>query len=317
MSRPYLRLNSGYKIPQIGFGTFDAPKDVVGDAVKKAFDAGYLHIDCAALYGNEKEVGEAIAESMEKHGLKRKDIFITSKLWCDSHDPKDVRNACKDSLRKLGLDYLDLYLIHWPVSFHFKKGVPIDFNDPNCLVYEYHKLEDTWRAMEELVAFGHAKSIGVSNFNKHQIRHIVKHGTIVPAVNQVEVNLHWLNTRLIDYCRSKRIVIEGYSPFGSPGVAKSMNLLAEPILELKPVVEIAERHNVTPAQVIIRHGLQRNIVVLAKSVTAERIRSNFDVLDFKLSDEEMEQLNTAGRNKRLFEVLAYANHPEYPFSDEF
>lgn len=172
------------------------------------------------FYNNEKEVGQAIAESMKKHNLKREDIFVTSKLWCDKHDPKVVKKTCEESIKNLGLQYLDLYLIHWPMSFQFKEGVDFDFNDPETLQYEDHKIEDTWKEMEKLVPAGLAKSVGVSNFNKRQLETIMQHGTMVPAVNQVEVNLHWLNTKMVDYCHSKGIVIEAYAPFGSPGFMK-------------------------------------------------------------------------------------------------
>nr|CDS26971.1 aldo keto reductase family 1 member B4 [Hymenolepis microstoma] len=311
---PTLKLNSGYEIPQIAFGTFEAPRDEVYKAVKEAFDAGYRHIDCAMLYANEKEVGQAIAESMEKHNLKREDIFVTSKLWCDRHDPKDVKRSCEESLKDLGLEYLDLYLIHWPVSFHLRGDVGFDFNDSSRLVLEDHKLEDTWREMEKLVPAGLAKSVGVSNFNKRQLEHIIKHGTMLPAVNQIEVHLHWLNTKLIDFCHSKGIQVEAYAPFGSPGFIKEK---FESLFQLKPVVEIANKHKVTPAQVLIRHALQRNIVVIAKSVTPERIHKNFDVLGFELTKDEMEKLNHAGTSNRLFKIPAMVEHPEYPFHDEF
>ncbi|KAM7532436.1 hypothetical protein Aperf_G00000133180 [Anoplocephala perfoliata] len=311
-SGPSLRLNSGHMIPQIAFGTFQAPKNVVAEAVKKAFDAGYRHIDCAMIYGNEEEVGQAIADSMKKHGLKREEVFVATKLWCDSHDPKNVRKACEESLKKLGLDYLDLYLVHFPCSGYVKKGYEFSFDDHNCLVYEDHKLEDTWSGMEKLIPAGLVKSIGVSNFNKHQLEQILKHCKIVPAVNQIEVNLHWLNTELIEFCLSKNIVVEGYSPFGAPGFVKDQ---AKPILQLEAVLEVAKKHNVTPAQVIIRHALQRNIVVIAKSVTPDRIRLNYDVLGFELTEKEMTQLNKCGLNKRLFLWYSFSKHPDYPFQD--
>ncbi|VDO01866.1 unnamed protein product [Rodentolepis nana] len=311
---PTLQLNSGYKVPQVAFGTFEAPRTEVYNAVKEAFDAGYRHIDCAMLYANEEEVGQAIAESMKKHNLKREDIFVTSKLWCDRHDPKVVRKSCEESLKALGLEYLDLYLIHFPFSFQVKEGAKFDFVDPNKLIFENHKLEDTWREMEKLVPAGLAKSVGVSNFNKRQIEHIIKHGTMVPAVNQIEVHLHWLNTKLIEFCRSKGIQVEAYAPFGSPGFIKEK---FESLFELKAVVEIANKHKVTPAQVLIRHGLQRNMVVIAKSVTPERIHKNFDVLSFELTKEEMDKLNHAGTSIRLFKIPAMVDHPEYPFHDEY
>nr|CDS26970.2 aldo keto reductase family 1 member B4 [Hymenolepis microstoma] len=311
---PLIELNSGHKIPQLAFGTFEAPKVDVLRAVKSAFAAGYRHIDCAMVYGNEKEVGQAIAESMKEYNLKREDIFVTSKLWCDRHDPKDVKRSCEESLKDLGLEYLDLYLIHWPVSFRFADGIGFDLDDPKTVIYEEHKLEDTWREMEKLVPAGLAKSVGVSNFNKRQLERIIKHGTIVPAVNQIEVNLHWLNTKMIDFCHSKGIQVEAYAPFGSPGVMKGK---AKSLFQLEAVVEIANKHKVTPAQVLIRHALQRNIVVIAKSVTPERIHKNFDVLGFELTKDEMDKLNNAGMNIRLFKIPAIVGHPEYPFHDEY
>ncbi|KAH9278212.1 1,5-anhydro-D-fructose reductase [Echinococcus granulosus] len=298
-SVPNLTLNSAHGIPQLGFGTFDAPKEVVTEAVEVAIGAGFRHIDCAMFYHNEPEVGTAIAASMKKHNLNREDIFVTSKLWCDKHAPGDVRKTCERSIKDLGVQYLDLYLIHWPVSFQHKEGLKFDISNPSCIVYENHKLEDTWKAMEELVFAGLVKSIGVSNFNKRQIERILASCIIPPAVNQVEVNIHWLNTKLIEFCHSKNIQVEAYAPFGSPGFMKGQ---AKPLLQEENVVEIAHKHKKTPAQVLLRHGLQRGLIVLTKSVTPERIKSNFDVFDFELTDAEMEKLNKTSLNKRLFAV---------------
>ncbi|VDM22179.1 unnamed protein product [Hydatigera taeniaeformis] len=309
-----LLLNSGYRIPQLGFGTFWAPRDVVAAAVESALNVGYRHIDCAMIYGNEKEVGEGIASSMKKLNLKREDIFVTSKLWCDKHAPEDVRKACEQSIKNFGLQYLDLYLIHFPGSIKYKEGVPFDHNDPNSFELEYHKIEDTWKAMEELVTVGLVKSIGVSNFNKRQLERILASCTIPPAVNQVEVNIHCPNKKLIAFCHSKNIVVEGYSPLGSPGFMREK---VKPLVEDKKAVEIAHKHKKTPAQVLLRHGLQRDIVVLVKSVTPEHIRSNFDVFDFELSDAEMEELNTIESSGRIIWWPWISKHPEYPFRDEY
>nr|CDS26963.1 aldo keto reductase family 1 member B4 [Hymenolepis microstoma] len=311
---PSLVLNSGYQIPQIGFRTFDAPKEDVIKSVECAIDTGFRHIDCAMFYDNEAEVGQAIAAGMKKNNLKREDLFVTSKLWCDKHAPEDVRKSCELSIRNLGVEYLDLYLIHWPVSFQHKKGVPFDIMDPNTLVYENHKIEDTWKAMEQLVSTGLVKSIGVSNFNKRQIEKIIAHANIFPAVNQVEVNLHWLNEKLIDFCHSKNIQVEAYAPLGSPGFMKGQVL---PLVKQPNVIEIAQKYNKTPGQVLLRHALQRGIVVLTKSVRPKRIESKFKVFDFTLTKDEMEKLNKAGQNQRIFHVPAFAKHPEYPFHDEY
>ncbi|KAL5106889.1 Estradiol 17 beta-dehydrogenase 5 [Taenia crassiceps] len=315
MSRNYsLSLNSGYEIPQLGFGTFWAPQNVVTNAVEVALDVGYRHIDCAMIYGNEKEVGEGIATSMKRLNLKREDIFVTSKLWCDKHAPEDVRAACELSVKNFGLRYLDLYLMHFPASLKYKDGVPFDIHDANTFDFEYHKIEDTWKAMEELVSAGLVKSIGVSNFNKRQLERILVSCRIPPAVNQVEVNIHCPNTKLIDYCHSKNIVVEGYSPLGSPGFMEGK---AKPLVEDECVGEIARKHKKTPAQVLLRHGLQRGIVVLVKSVTPERIKSNFDVFDFELTDEEMAKLSSMKSIGRIIRWPGFEKHPEYPFHDEY
>ncbi|VDO16068.1 unnamed protein product [Rodentolepis nana] len=317
---PVLKLNSGHEIPQIALGTLDAHNIDAVNAVKAAFASGYRHIDTAMFYENEKEVGQAIAESMKEYNLKRGDIFVTSKLWCDRHDPKDVKRSCEETLKDLGLEYLDLYLIHLPVSFKVLDGYVFDLNNRDVLIYENHKLEDTWREMEKLVSAGLAKSVGVSNFNKRQIERIIEHGKMVPAVNQIEVHLHFLNTKLIEFCQSKGIQVEAYAPFGSPDNHCGMRYSRENVkslFELEAVVEIANKHKVTPAQVLIRHGLQRNLVVIAKSVTPERIRTNFDVFGFELTNEEMDKLNNSGMNIRLFKVPSIAQHPEYPYNDEF
>ncbi|VDK46008.1 unnamed protein product [Taenia asiatica] len=309
-----LHLNSGYKIPQLGFGTFYAPNNVANKVVEMALDVGFRHIDCAMIYGNEKEVGEGMTTAMKKLNLKREDIFITSKVYSYFLKLSIVRAACEMSIKNLGIDYLDLYLIHFPASFKMKDSVSIATIDPDSVVFEYHKLEDTWGAMEELVHAGLVRSIGVSNFNKRQIERILASCTIPPAVNQVEVNIHLLNTKLIEFCHSKNILVEGYALLGSSGFMKGQ---VRPMLEEKCVVEIAHKHNKTPAQVLLRHGLQRGIVVLVKSVTPERIKSNFDVFDFELTDEEMEKLNNTGVNKRIFWAPAVVKHPEYPFNDEY
>ncbi|KAL5960474.1 Aldo-keto reductase family 1 member B1 [Taenia solium] len=171
--------------------------------------------------------------------------------------------------------------------------------------------------MEELVSAGLVKSIGVSNFNKRQIERILASCTIVPAVNQVEVNINWLNTKLIEFCHSKNILVEGYSPFGSPGFVDRVGIKAKSMLDNERVVEVAHKHGKTPAQVLLRHGLQRGIVVLVKSVTPDRIKSNFDVFDFELADAEMEKLNKAGSNQRFSMLPAIKKHPDYPFDDEY
>ncbi|VDD77817.1 unnamed protein product [Mesocestoides corti] len=307
-------LNNGNSMPSLVFGTSD-PENAVGDAVVCAIETGYRHIDCAMFYKNEEEVGAAISKCLTSQNLKREDLFITSKLWCDSHKPDDVRPACELSIQKLGLDYLDLYLVHWPVSFHAKPGRVLNVDDPDTIEFEEHPLEKTWKAMESLVSVGLVKSIGVSNFNRKQLDRIMKICTIPPAVNQIEVSLNCMNTKLIEYCHSKGIQVEAYAPIGSPGFAKGTipSLLEEPFVK-----EIADAHKKTTAQILLRHALQRGLAVICKSITNSRIKSNFEVthdyfwcqfslimFDFELTDAEMMKLNTSGRNARIFRLLAF------------
>ncbi|CDI97757.2 aldo keto reductase [Echinococcus multilocularis] len=200
MSNGNLLFNSGHKLPQLGFGTF---------AVEVAISSGFRRIDCSMIYGNEKEVDEKTFSLLRRYSLHIWDCLLS-----------ECSFACELSIKNLGVQYLGLYLIHHPVSFQIKEGMTFNVSDPSSLVFEYHELEDTWKAMKELVSAGHVKSIGVSNFNKRQIERILASCTIPPAVNQVEVNIHWLNTKLVGFRHSKNIEVEGYGPLGSPGTKK-------------------------------------------------------------------------------------------------
>uniref|UniRef100_A0A5K3FNR7 Aldo_ket_red domain-containing protein n=2 Tax=Mesocestoides corti TaxID=53468 RepID=A0A5K3FNR7_MESCO len=265
------------------------------------------------IYENEEEIGSGISKALLSKGLAREDLFITTKLWCDKHAPEDVRPACEQSLKRLGLEYLDLYLIHLPTAFHTKPGEKMNPDGTGNVIFEKQSLENTWKAMECLVAAGLVKSIGVSNFNRKQLDRIMSAGSIVPAVNQIEVNVDFMNTKLIEYCWSKGINIEAYGVLGNPGV---MGARKPPLLEQPFIKKIAAAHNKTPAQILLRHGLQRGLVVLCKSVTPSRLELNFNVLDFELSEEEMKILNTSGRNIRTFDIPAIKDHPEYPHKEE-
>ncbi|BHF66683.1 hypothetical protein SprV_0200970500 [Sparganum proliferum] len=270
----FLSLNSGFKIPQVGFGSFMPRMHEVEDPVLWAIDAGYRHIDCARAYQNESEVGRALSKKLDAGTVKREDLFITSKL---------------------------------------KEGTQFPVTDPSAFEFEYIPLEETWKGMEELVEAGLVKSIGVSNFNRAQIDRILAVCKIPPAVNQIEVTVNWLNQKLIDYCHSKGIQITAYSPFGSPGLMKDM---PSP-LEEEYVKKIALVHRKTPGQVLLRHAIQRGLSVVANSSKKERIQANFNVFDFTLTTEEMETLNTSGRNARVFDAKMVMTHPEYPYKAEF
>jgi diketogulonate reductase-like aldo/keto reductase len=250
-------MRSRREIPSIGLGVYKSePGPVTKQAVQAALDIGYRHIDTAFIYNNEADVGEAIANS----GLDRQDVFVTTKLWNDDHGYENTLQAFDRSLELLGLTYIDLYLIHWPVPVH--------------------RL-DTWRALERLTLDGRVRDIGVSNYLARHIDEILDCTSVVPTVNQIELTPYNYRTRLdtVEKCRHNNIVIEAYSP-----LTKGRKL-GDPVL-----VEIGENHGKTPAQVLIRWALEQGFVVLPKSTRAERIAENFDVFDFSLSASEMQRL---------------------------
>lgn len=256
----YYTLKNGQKIPVVGFGTWQAESgDVAKQAVKVALDAGYRHIDTAMIYGNETSVGEAIKES----GVDRNELFITTKLWNTDHSYEKATQAIDDSLERLGLDYLDLYLIHWPN--------PVDYRDN----WQQANAE-AWRAMEEAVEAGKIKSIGVSNFLSHHLEALEKTAVIQPVVNQIYLNPSDQQKDIVDYCKNKGILLEAYSPLGTGNIFK-----------LAQLEDIANEYNKTVAQVVLRWSLQKGFLPLPKSVTPSRIRENIDLFDFELSEIDM------------------------------
>ncbi|BHF66690.1 hypothetical protein SprV_0200971200 [Sparganum proliferum] len=274
-----------------------------------AIDAGYRHIDCASIYRNELEVGWVLRKKFNDGTVKREDMFITSKLWCDAHRLSDVRPACEESLNRLGLDYLDLYLIHIPVPFKLKKGQTFSPVDSSVFEFENIPLEETWKGMEGLVEAGLVRSIGLSNCSESQIERILAVCKIPPAVNQIEVSVHWLNEHMVNYAHSKGIHIAAYAPLGSPTEMKQVPSL----LEEEFVKEIAHAHKKSPAQVLLRHAIERGIAAIPHCLSEEGIKENIDIFDFSLTKEEMENLNAHSRNCRLFDMPSSAGQPEYPF----
>jgi diketogulonate reductase-like aldo/keto reductase len=256
---------TGIGIPQLGLGVFQTPEgDETVNSVRWALESGYRHIDTAAVYGNEQSVGEGIRES----GVLRRDIFLTTKLWNDDIRAGRSEEAFYKSLDRLGTSYVDLYLIHWPVD----------------------GWQRAWEVMVDLYHQHRIRAIGVSNFQRHHLEELRAISAVRPAVNQIESSPQFNNQELIDYCHSKRIHVEVWSPLGGTGG----NLLTDPVLG-----NIAQAHDKSPAQVVIRWHLQRGVIVIPKSTHEERIRQNFDVFDFTLNDAEMAAitaLNTDTRN---------------------
>ncbi|MRH44937.1 aldo/keto reductase [Aquibacillus halophilus] len=255
-------LHNGVKIPVVGLGVYKMIDGSVYEAVKSALDIGYRHIDTASFYENEEGVGRAIKDS----GIPREDIFITTKAWNDEQGYDEALAAFQRSLDKLELDYVDLYLVHWPVPGKYK---------------------ETWRALEKIYRDGKAKAIGVSNFLPHHLEDLMSEAEIMPMANQIELHPQLTQVETREYCERHNIVIEAWSPLGKA------NYLDDPILQ-----ELAAKHNKTPAQIIVRWDFQSGIVTIPKSVKASRQKENADIFDFELSAEDMKKIDSLNQDKR-------------------
>ncbi|MDP9432632.1 MAG: aldo/keto reductase [Actinomycetota bacterium] len=253
---PVVRLNNGVDIPQLGFGVWQVPDDEVGEAIAVALEAGYRSIDTAAIYGNEAGVGRAIAAA----AVPRDELFVTTKVWNSDQGYESTLRAFDESLGRLGLDYVDLYLIHWPV--------------PSRDAYV-----DTWRALEKIAADGRSRAIGVSNFQAPHLERLISECSVVPAINQIELHPRFPQQQMREFHARHGIATEAWSPLAQGG------LLNDPV-----VAAMADRMGKTSAQVILRWHIQLGNVVIPKSVTPDRIRQNLDVFDFELSSDDLEQL---------------------------
>ncbi|KAI9095825.1 NADP-dependent oxidoreductase domain-containing protein [Phlyctochytrium arcticum] len=290
MATTTVKLSSGYDMPLLGLGTWKSEEGEVGAAIKAAIEAGYKHIDGAWAYQNEKECGQALKSLFESNKISRKDLFYTSKLWNRFHHPSHVQECLDDTLKNLQLEYLDLWLMHWPVAFKYdSKGLQETDADGKVLTEDVD-IVDTWRAMEKMVETGKVRSIGVSNFTIKNLEKILAIAKIKPAVNQVELHPYLPQTALLDFCAKHNIHVTAYSPLGSGN--KEPNLLEDPIIK-----EIADKHKKNVGQVCISWGVKRGTTVIPKSVKAERIRSNFEIID--LTEEEMKKINSIKTRKRV------------------
>ncbi|THY45239.1 Aldo/keto reductase [Aureobasidium pullulans] len=308
-------LNNGVKIPAVGFGTF-ANEGSKGESYKAALHAlktGYRHLDCAWFYQNEDEVGAAVRDFLkENSSVKREDIFVCTKVWNHLHEPEEVKWSFQNSLDNLGLDYIDLFLVHWPIAAEKDdKNMP-RLNEKGQYVIKEELTknpEPTWRAMEEIYASGKAKAIGVSNWTVDGLKQLLSFAKVKPTVNQIEIHPFLPNTELVDYCFSQDIMPAAYSPLGSqnqvPSTGEKVN--TNPVLN-----EIAEKGGNSLAQVLIAWGLRRGYVVLPKSSTPSRIDSNFKSIE--LSDADFEAVNKVaeGRHTRFVNMKDTFGYDVWP-----
>ncbi|NVN80567.1 MULTISPECIES: aldo/keto reductase [unclassified Vibrio] len=293
-----IALQSGATIPQVGLGTWKADEPgQTYEAVRSAIKLGYRHFDCAPGYGNEKEIGDALVDAMHDEEVTREELFITSKLWNAHHFPEDVMPSLKQTLADLKLDYLDLYLMHWPVAL--KKGVGFPEKGDDFVSLDDLPLEKTWEAMEEAHIKGLVKDLGVSNFSAKKLHHLKGNCLIQPIMNQVEMHPYLQQQELIDYCHSQGIAVTAYAPLGSGDRPELLTSENEPTLLDHPLIQsIANEHSVTPAQVLIAWGLQRNIVMIPKSANPERQQLNLNAQEVNLTTENMADIQKLDLNYR-------------------
>uniref|UniRef100_A0A3P8Y8L4 alcohol dehydrogenase (NADP(+)) n=1 Tax=Esox lucius TaxID=8010 RepID=A0A3P8Y8L4_ESOLU len=312
-----IELNDGTRMPLLGLGTWKSgsSSSVFQSAVEAAIAAGYRHIDTAYSYRNEVEIGKALRSKMQQGIIRRQDMYIVSKLWCTHHATNDIQVCLNKSLSDLQLDYLDLYLVHFPVGLKKVDDELFPMKDGEILTTDIDYL-DVWKGMEALLASGKVKSIGVSNFNILQLERLLSVAKVPPAVNQVELHPYLVQSDLVEFCKSRNIALIAYSPLGSPGRPKDLHrgdtdpgrLLEDPV-----VGDVAKKHRRSPAQVLLRYNVQQGIAVIPKSVKPNHILENTKIFNFSLSEEDMSALRGLDRGWKCCVIDSLKSHPYYPF----
>ncbi|KAJ8942646.1 hypothetical protein NQ318_013359 [Aromia moschata] len=325
---PYIKLSCGnVQMPIVGLGTWKAQRDEVQNAINVALEKGYRHFDTAFNYNNEEDIGDVLKKWFDSGKGKREDLFITTKLPNCGNRPKDVERFLKMSLDRLKLSYVDLYLIHMPFSFFCNESnfTPLTNEDGTFCLDVNNDLIGTWKVMEQQVKNGLTRAIGLSNFNAEQVQRVYDSAEIKPTVLQVEMHAYLQQKELRELCKKLNIAVTAYSPLGSPGAnthfsTKYNYSLADfpDILGHPTVKELAEKYKKSAGQVLLRHLIQQDVIVIPKSANPDRIKSNIDLFDFELSADDVEKLNALdkGEQGRIFDFLFFkgvTKHPEYPF----
>lgn len=295
-------------MPAVGLGCWKIPKEACADAAYEAIKAGYRAIDEAADYGNEKEVGQGIARALKEGIVQREDLFVTSKLWNTYHRKEHVRAACMRSLQDIGLEYLDLYLIHFPISLKFvpfETRYPPEWvydpsSDKPCMVEDPVPMQETWQAMEALVSEGLVRRIGLCNVGVTMLRDILSYAKIPPSVLQVELHPYNTQQKLLRFCREKGIAVTGFSNLGASSyVELGMSTQQDFCLDEPVVRRIADAHSRTPAQVVLRWAVQRGTAIVPKTTKPDRLRENIALFDFSLTPEEMKSIDDLNKDRRF------------------
>ncbi|MDX5338634.1 MAG: aldo/keto reductase [Cyclobacteriaceae bacterium] len=311
-----LSFSNGDQMPMVGLGTWKSKPGEVRQAVYWAIEAGYRHIDCAAIYQNEAEVGQGIGDAISAGLVKRKDLFITSKLWNDSHRHEDVHPALEKSLNLLRLDYLDLYLIHWPIAF--KHGITFAQHREEFYTYQDIPLTQTWEAMQEQKDAGLTRHIGVSNFNQSKLKEIMALEGQNPEVNQIELHPFLPQEKLVEFCRENSILLTAYSPLGSPDSRADRHKNDPKLLENPLILELAKKHGVGPGSILIAWSIARGISVIPKSVSKERIISNLEAASIQLSDQDLLEIQDIGVQHRFVDGSFFTgSQSPYKLTDLF